>query len=106
MNSPAHPALQSGSAALGLALDRSGEKSLYTDGAYAIGIEGMADEEARPILDFLANYIVQDHDPAYRVAAKGIADSFAAAGGAPAAARLLEGLAERPLDRPLERSTV
>jgi UDP:flavonoid glycosyltransferase YjiC (YdhE family) len=36
-------------------------------------------------------------DPAYRVAAKGIADSFSAAGGAPAAARLLERLAERPV---------
>ena len=38
---------------------RSGEKSLYTDGAYAIGIEGMSDEESRSLLDFLANYIVQ-----------------------------------------------
>jgi taurine dioxygenase len=38
---------------------RTGEKSLYTDGAYAIGIEGMTDEESRPLLDFLANYIVQ-----------------------------------------------
>ncbi len=37
----------------------TGEKSLYTDGAYAIGIEGMREEEARPILDYLAGHIVQ-----------------------------------------------
>jgi taurine dioxygenase len=38
---------------------RTGEKSLYVDGAYAIGIEGLNDDEARPILDYLANFIVQ-----------------------------------------------
>jgi len=37
----------------------TGEKALYTDGAYAIGIEGMTDEEAAPILAFLAEHIVQ-----------------------------------------------
>jgi alpha-ketoglutarate-dependent taurine dioxygenase len=37
----------------------TGEKALYVDGAYAVGIEGMTEEEARPILDFLAEYIVQ-----------------------------------------------
>ena len=37
----------------------TGEKALYLDGTYAIGIEGMTDEEARPILDFLLDLIVQ-----------------------------------------------
>lgn len=37
----------------------TGEKALYVDGAYAIGIEGMSEEEARPILDFLADHLVQ-----------------------------------------------
>lgn len=37
----------------------TGEKALYTDGAYAVGIDGMRDEEARPILDYLAGHIVQ-----------------------------------------------
>ena len=36
----------------------TGEKALYVDGAYAIGIDGMTDEEAAPILGFLANFIV------------------------------------------------
>jgi alpha-ketoglutarate-dependent taurine dioxygenase len=39
---------------------RSGEKALYVDGAYAVGIEGMEDDEAAPILDYLARHIV-DH---------------------------------------------
>jgi len=38
---------------------RTGEKSLYTDGAYAIGIEGFTAEESRPLLDYLAQFIVQ-----------------------------------------------
>ncbi|MEO6186653.1 MAG: TauD/TfdA family dioxygenase, partial [Steroidobacteraceae bacterium] len=38
---------------------RTGEKSLYVDGSYAVGIEGLTDEEARPILDYLVNFIVQ-----------------------------------------------
>jgi alpha-ketoglutarate-dependent taurine dioxygenase len=38
---------------------RTGEKSLYVDGSYAIGIEGLTDEEARPILDYLVGFIVQ-----------------------------------------------
>ena len=37
----------------------TGEKALYVDSSYAIGIEGMTTEEARPILDFLAEHIVQ-----------------------------------------------
>jgi taurine dioxygenase len=37
----------------------TGEKALYVDGAYAIGIEGMTDEESTPILTFLAEHIVQ-----------------------------------------------
>lgn len=37
----------------------TGEKALYLDGTYAIGIEGMTDEEARPILDFLLTFTVQ-----------------------------------------------
>jgi len=37
----------------------TGEKALYLDGTYAIGIEGMTDEEARPILDFLLTFMVQ-----------------------------------------------
>jgi taurine dioxygenase len=37
----------------------TGEKALYVDEAYAVGIEGMSEEEARPILGFLAAYIVQ-----------------------------------------------
>ena len=36
----------------------TGEKALYVDGAYAIGIDGMTDEEAAPILGYLAHYIV------------------------------------------------
>lgn len=36
----------------------TGEKALYVDGAYAVGIDGMTEEEAAPILGFLARYIV------------------------------------------------
>lgn len=35
------------------------EKALYVDGAYAIGIEGMAPEESAPILNFLVEHIIQ-----------------------------------------------
>ena len=38
---------------------RSGEKALYCDGVYAVGIEGLATEEATPILDFLVGHITQ-----------------------------------------------
>jgi taurine dioxygenase len=38
---------------------RTGEKSLYLDDSYAVGIEGMTDDESRPILDFLSAFIVQ-----------------------------------------------
>lgn len=37
----------------------TGEKALYVDGAYAIGIEGMTAEESAPILSVLADFIVQ-----------------------------------------------
>jgi len=37
----------------------TGEKALYVDGAYAIGIEGMSDDEAAPILQFLVGHITQ-----------------------------------------------
>jgi len=38
---------------------RTGEKALYCDRTYAVGIKGLASEEARPILDFLAQHITQ-----------------------------------------------
>jgi taurine dioxygenase len=37
----------------------TGEKALYVDGAYAVGLEGMAEEEAEPILDYLVRHITQ-----------------------------------------------
>ena len=37
----------------------SGEKALYLDSSYAIGIQGMTDEEAAPILGFLSEHLVQ-----------------------------------------------
>lgn len=37
----------------------TGEKSLYVDGAYAIGIEGFDEFESTPIIDYLANHLVQ-----------------------------------------------
>jgi len=37
----------------------TGEKALYLDGTYAVGIQGMTDEEARSILDFLLHFTVQ-----------------------------------------------
>lgn len=37
----------------------TGEKALYCDGSYTIGIEGLRDDEARPILDFLVAHITQ-----------------------------------------------
>jgi taurine dioxygenase len=37
----------------------TGEKSLYCDGSYAIGLEGLSEAEARPILDFLVAHITQ-----------------------------------------------
>ncbi|GAF53234.1 TauD/TfdA family dioxygenase [Psychrobacter sp. JCM 18900] len=38
----------------------SGEKSLYVDKTYACGIEGMTEEESRPLLDFLAGFVTQE----------------------------------------------
>jgi alpha-ketoglutarate-dependent taurine dioxygenase len=37
----------------------TGEKSLYVDESYAVGIEGMTSAESRPLLDFLARHITQ-----------------------------------------------
>jgi len=37
----------------------TGEKALYVDGAYAIGIEGMTAQESAPILHFLAEHLTQ-----------------------------------------------
>ena len=37
----------------------TGEKALYLDGTYAIGIDGMAEEESQSVLGFLLNFIVQ-----------------------------------------------
>ena len=39
---------------------RSGEKSLYCDKTYAVGIEGLTEEEAAPLLEFLGNHITQE----------------------------------------------
>ncbi|OLF38197.1 MULTISPECIES: TauD/TfdA dioxygenase family protein [unclassified Psychrobacter] len=38
----------------------SGEKSLYVDKIYACGIEGMTEDEARPLLDFLSSFATQE----------------------------------------------
>lgn len=37
----------------------TGERALYVDAAYAIGIEGMQPEESAPILQFLAEHLTQ-----------------------------------------------
>jgi taurine dioxygenase len=37
----------------------TGEKGLYLDNSYAVGIEGMTDEEAAPILDFLSGHLAR-----------------------------------------------
>jgi taurine dioxygenase len=37
----------------------SGERALYVDPSYAIGIEGMRDEEAAPILGYLTTHLTQ-----------------------------------------------
>jgi taurine dioxygenase len=37
----------------------TGEKSLYVDGAYAVGIEGLEEAEAAPLLRFLVEHITQ-----------------------------------------------
>ena len=38
---------------------RTGEKSLYCDKTYAVGFEGMNEDESRPILQFLTDHITQ-----------------------------------------------
>lgn len=38
----------------------TGEKSLYVDGTYANGIEGMTEDEAMPILNFLSKFATQE----------------------------------------------
>jgi taurine dioxygenase len=37
----------------------SGEKALYFDPSYAIGFEGLREDEAQPILDFLSRHLTQ-----------------------------------------------
>jgi taurine dioxygenase len=37
----------------------TGEKALYVEQTYSLGIEGMTDEEAKPLLDFLLAHITQ-----------------------------------------------
>lgn len=37
----------------------TGEKALYVDEAYAVGLEGMSEEEAEPILGYLWRHVVQ-----------------------------------------------
>ncbi|MBC2776786.1 TauD/TfdA dioxygenase family protein [Parasphingopyxis marina] len=37
----------------------SGEKALYFDPSYAIGFEGLSEDEAQPILDFLGRHLTQ-----------------------------------------------
>jgi taurine dioxygenase len=37
----------------------TGEKALYVDGTYAIGIDGMSDEESQSLLGFLRSFLVQ-----------------------------------------------
>ncbi len=37
----------------------TGEKSLYIDAAYAIGLDGMLPEESAPIMRFLTDHITQ-----------------------------------------------
>lgn len=38
----------------------SGEKALFVDGTYANGIEGMSDDEAMPIINFLSSFASQE----------------------------------------------
>jgi taurine dioxygenase len=38
---------------------KSGEKAIYVDEAYAVGLEGMGDDEAEPILQFLVRHLTQ-----------------------------------------------
>jgi alpha-ketoglutarate-dependent taurine dioxygenase len=38
---------------------RTGQRSLYVDQTYSVGIEGLAKKEARALIDFLFNHIVQ-----------------------------------------------
>lgn len=37
----------------------TGEKALYVDGSYAMGIEGLTDREAEPLLGFLRDHVTQ-----------------------------------------------
>ena len=37
----------------------TGERALYIDGSYAVGIDGLEPQEAAPILDYLANFLTQ-----------------------------------------------
>lgn len=37
----------------------TGERALYLDGSYAVGIDGLEPQEAAPILDYLAHFLTQ-----------------------------------------------
>ena len=37
----------------------TGEKALYIDPSYGVGIEGMTDDEAAPIIRFLSEHLIQ-----------------------------------------------
>ncbi len=52
---------------------RSGEKALYCDGSYAVGIEGMSTTEARAVLDLLVAHLTQ---PAFTCRLRWEADMF------------------------------
>ena len=39
----------------------TGEKALYLDEVYAVGIDGLTSAEARPLLEFLIQHITQHH---------------------------------------------
>lgn len=38
----------------------TGKKSLYVDQVYSLGIEGLSNEEARPLLDFLGRHVARE----------------------------------------------
>lgn len=38
----------------------TGKRSLYVDQAYSLGIQGLTDEEARPLLDFLGRHVTRE----------------------------------------------
>lgn len=38
----------------------TGQRSLYVDQAYSLGIQGLSDDEARPLLDFLGRHVTRE----------------------------------------------